>query len=115
MYVWHNYFAIKACGPKIVAHPTDTSAGAPFGAVFTCSAIGYGNLSIEWKRNDSLDVPIKSFRRQVSSSIKTITSTLIIPNVTANDSGRYHCVGWIGMQASKSKTALLYYSGELRT
>lgn len=108
------YFSNKACGPKIVAHPTDTSAGAPFSAVFTCSAIGYGNLSIEWKRSDSLGIPIKSFYRQVSSSTKIITSTLIIPNVTDVDSGSYYCVGWIDMQASKSKSALLYYSGELQ-
>ena len=109
------YFANKACGPKIVTHPADTSAGAPFSAVFTCSAIGYGNLSIKWKRNDSLGVPIKSFHTQVSSSANIITSTLIIPNVTDDDSDSYYCVGWIDMQASKSKSALLHYSGELQS
>ena len=103
------YFANKACGPKIVTHPTDTSTGTPFSAVFTCSAIGYGNLLIEWKRSGSLGVPTKSFHRQISSSKKVITSTLIIPNVTDDDNGSYYCVGWIDMQASKSKSALLYY------
>ena len=107
-----NCFVNIACGPKIVTHPTDTSTGAPFGALFSCSAIGYGNLSIEWKRSDNLDVPMKSFHSQMLSSKTIITSTLFIPNVTEDDSGGYYCIGWIGMQASKSKTALLYYSGE---
>ena len=71
-------------------------------------------MSIEWKKSGSVNVQTKSDYSEVSSSKGNITSTLIIPNVTANDSGEYYCIGWIGMQASKSKTALLYYSGKLQ-
>ena len=110
---YYMYFTNKAHGPKIINHPADTSAGAPFSALFTCSASGYGELSFEWKRSDGLHVLVKSYHTQISSQQIT-TSTLVIPNVTDDDSGGYYCIGWIGMQASKSKTALLYYSGELQ-
>ena len=46
------------------------------------------------------------------SSQEISTSILTIPNVTDDDSGDYYCIGWIGMQASKSKAAMLHYSGK---
>ena len=107
-----NYLNNTVHGPKIITHPTDTSAGAPFSALFTCSASGFGELSIEWKRVNSSDVPVKSYHTQLYTEQFT-TSTFIIPNVTDDDSGEYYCIGWIGLEASRSKTAMLYYSGKL--
>ena len=114
-YALYTYsFITKAHGPKIITHPTDTSGGAPFSALFTCSATGYGKVSIEWKRKGSLDVPVKSYHTEESLHEFT-TSIFIIPNVSDDDSGRYYCISWIGMEAFKSKSALLYYSGKLRS
>lgn len=108
-----QFYFNKAHDPKVIVHPSDTSAGAPFSAVFTCSATGYGKLLIEWKRSDNFNLPVKSYSTQITTQ-QFITSTFVIPNVTYDDSGEYYCIGWIGMQASKSKTALLHYSGQLQ-
>lgn len=104
----HTTFVNKAHGPTIITHPVDTTAGAPFSGVFTCSASGYGKLSIEWRRTNGLNVPVKSYHTEETSQHIT-TSTFIIPNVNYDDTGGYYCIGLIGMQASLSKTALLYF------
>ena len=39
------------------------------------------------------------------------TSTLIIPNVTEEDVGKYYCQVWANNIGVRSKTADLYYSG----
>ena len=103
---------LKAHGPEIITHPTNESAAAPFSGVFKCSARGYGNLSIEWKRSDNLGVPVNSSHMEVFSAQQITTSTFIIPNVTKDDTGGYYCIAWIGMQASRSEKALLHYSGK---
>lgn len=40
-----------------------------------------------------------------------ITSTLIIPNVTEEDIGKYYCYVWVNNIRVKSENANLYYSG----
>jgi len=98
--------------PHIITHPTDTSAAAPFSAVFTCSAGGYGHLSIIWyKTRDQYEkVSNKSIISQVDH-INTVTSTLVISNVTDNDVGKYYCVVWAdNARATRSTTATLHKS-----
>lgn len=119
MYTWHIQINFFSCvsnytvhGPKVITHPTDTIASAPFSALFTCSVSGFGELSVEWKKVNSLDVPVKSYHTQLSTEEFT-TSTFIIPNVTKDDMGEYYCIGWIGLQASRSKSAMLHYAGKL--
>ena len=80
--------------------------------MFTCSVSGFGELSIEWKKVNSSDIPVKSYHTPLSTEEFT-TSTLTIPNVTDDDSGEYYCIGWIGLQASRSKSAMLHYAGKL--
>jgi len=105
----HNMFLLSnhcvVTGPVIITHPTDTSAAAPFSAVFTCSAQAYGIISIEWKGKDNLPSPV-----QVSSPELT-TSTLTIPNVTINDAGTYYCVVWANRQGAISDEAKLIFAG----
>ena len=101
--------------PHIITHPIDTFAAAPFSGVFTCSASGYGTLSVVWFRKDlamleSKPLPSKAIN-SLDSSFKVTTNTLIIPNVTDNDVGSYYCVVWGENKASRSNTAKLLLSG----
>jgi len=95
----------------MITHPTDTSAAAPFSGVFTCSAGGYGHLNISWYREHfpSEILPQKCTTSQLSSEEIT-TSTLIVPNVTDEDNGKYYCVVWANKLATRSKSATLYVS-----
>ena len=95
--------------PNILTHPTDTSAAAPFSGVFTCSVTGCGHLEITWHRREG-SLPNKSESTEVSSPTVT-TSTLVIPNVTNDDVGRYYCLIWAESTASLSNDAILYFSG----
>ena len=95
--------------PQIIIHPNDTSAAAPFSAVFTCSAKGYGYLNITWFKNNKVYNSLKSIIHQ-TSSMNITTSTLVIYNVTEDDVGVYHCLVWASSKASQSRTADLLFS-----
>ena len=96
--------------PKIVTQPADTSAAAPFSGVFTCSVSGYGYPNITWyRRSGILPTKHKVFEK-ISHGV--ITSTLVIPNVSETDVGKYYCQVWANKVGVKSKTADLYYSGK---
>ena len=77
--------------PKVAIHPTDTSAAAPFSAVFSCSVQAYGYLTVTWFKNNGNSVPEKAHSR-LTPSINITTSVLTIPNVTNEDVGTYYCV-----------------------
>ena len=98
--------------PDIITHPTDTSAAAPFSAVFTCSAKGYGFLNITWFKNNKVynSITNKATMHQ-TSSINITTSTLVIYNVTEDDMGVYYCLVWANSKASQSRIANLLFSG----
>jgi len=93
--------------PQITTHPTDTSAATPFSGVFTCSASGYGYLNIVWYRTPGV-LPDKSSISEVHSP-KITTSTLVIPNVTNDDVGDYHCIVRTRNFGVWSEIARLYY------
>ena len=93
----------------IVTQPTDTSAAAPFSGVFTCSVIGYGYQNITWYKKSGTLPPNYQTNKMTSSGV--ITSTLIIPNVTKEDVGKYYCQVWANNIKVRSKKANLYYSG----
>ena len=94
--------------PRIITHPTDTSAAAPFSVVFNCSAQGYETITIEWKRKNS-SLPIKANIKQTSYDIST--SSLTITNITEYDAGTYYCIAWAGRKGSLSREATLFYAG----
>ena len=98
--------------PHITTHPTDTSAAAPFSALFSCSVEVYGNLTITWYRNNRSPVPKKAHLTLVPLVILT-TSILTIPNVTIHDVGTYHCVVWANMLAAQSRAAKLFLGGKM--
>ena len=104
-----NTLSISGLFPHIIAHPTDTSAAAPFSGVFTCSVTGCGHLNITWYRRGG-SLPTKSESTEVSSPTVT-TSTLVIPNVTSDDVGRYYCLVWANSTASRSNDVILNFSG----
>ena len=101
--------------PHIITHPIDTFAAAPFSGVFTCSASGYGNLSVVWFRKDLAMLKAKVLPSKaiisLESSWKVTISTLVIPNVTTDDVGSYYCIVWGENKASKSNVAKLLLSG----
>ena len=47
----YTYYVAPAL--RIVTHPTDTSAAAPFSALFKCSIKAYGYLTVTWYRNNT--------------------------------------------------------------
>ena len=103
-----NYFDLVA-DPKIVIQPKVAYAAAPFGGIFTCSAMGYGNLSISWSRIGDM-LPDKSNIAIDSSEI--LHSTLEIPNATTEDAGIYLCiVQYENGKTPESATATLHISG----
>ena len=93
----------------IITQPIDTSAAAPFSGVFTCSVEGYGYQNITWyKRSGTLPYKHKS-NTMISQGVAT--GTLIIPNVTEEDVGKYYCQVWANDIGVKSNPATLYLSG----
>ena len=101
--------------PHIITHPTDQFAAAPFSGVFTCSASGYSIMLVNWIRKDltvweTKPLPAKAII-SLDSSSEVTTSTLMIPNVTISDVGRYYCVVWAENKATRSNIAKLLLSG----
>ena len=107
--IFNINFAYVVARSTVVTQPTDTSAAAPFSGVFTCSVIGYGYQNITWYKQSGT-LPHKYMTNEMASSGVT-TSTLIIPNVTEEDVGKYYCQMWANNIGVRSKKANLYYSG----
>ena len=108
-------FILHVVSPsKIVTQPTNTSAAAPFGGVFTCSVEGYGYQHIIWHKQSGV-LPHKHKTSKIASGT-IVTSTLIIPNITQEDAGKYYCQVWafnnVGVRSEKAD---LYYSGSCYT
>jgi len=87
----------------------NTSAAAPFKAIFKCAAQGYGTVTIEWKRTDSAIPNKANITQQILLNISM--SHLVIPNVMQGDTGKYYCVAWANRKGSISKEAMLLYAG----
>ena len=98
------------CAPHIIAHPTNTSAAAPFGAEFNCSIQVYGYLTVTWYKSNGKHVPSKAYATVIQSMNGT-TSTLTIPNVTSEDVGTYYCEAWANRRAAQSLKADLFLAG----
>ena len=98
-----------ASASTIVTQPANTSASAPFSAVFTCSVSGYGYQNITWYKQSGM-LPYKHETTELIND-GVITSTLIIPNVTENDVGKYYCQVLANNIPVYSEKAHLYYSG----
>ena len=106
---WYVHVHVVAPS-KIVTQPINTSASAPFGGVFTCSIEGYGYQHITWHKQSDM-LPHKHKTSEITSGA-IVTSTLLIPNVTQEDTGKYYCQVWafnnVGVRSEKVD---LYYSG----
>jgi len=103
------FLIYSALTHHIITHPTDISAAAPFSGVFTCSAKGYGDVTITWHRNNG-DLPSKAYLNETITTDIT-TSTLTIPNVSSKDVGKYSCWVSANMIASQSNIATLSLGG----
>ena len=100
--------------PKVAIHPTDTSAAAPFSAVFSCSVQAYGYLTVTWHKNNGNPVPEKAHSR-LTPSMNVTTSVLTIPNVTIEDVGTYYCVIRANRKTAQSLSGSLIFSGSIVT
>ena len=109
MYICTYIISYIVSQSNIITQPTDTSAAAPFSGVFTCSVIGYGYQNITWYKKSGT-LPHKHKTNEITSGEVT-TSTLIIPNVTEEDVGKYYCQVWANNRGLRSEKADLYYSG----
>ena len=98
--------------PRVVTHPTDTSAAAPFSTLFSCSIQAYGYLTITWYRNNENPVPNKAYSMVIPSMNET-TSILTIPNVASEDVGTYYCEAWANRMAALSLNANLFLAGKV--
>ena len=99
-----------AAASLFITQPTITSAAAPFSGVFTCSVSGYGYQNITWHKQSGM-LPYKHITNHMSSSEGVTSSTLIIPNVTEEDLGKYYCQVWANNIGVNSEVSSLYYSG----
>ena len=108
------YYVAIVAAPQVVTHPTDTSAVAPFSAVFNCSVQTYGYLTITWYRNNREPVPKKANHTLITSANLTL-SILAIPNVTIEDIGTYYCLVWANLKAARSLAANLILAGMYNT
>ena len=99
-------------GPRVITQPTDTSAAAPFSALFSCSIQAYGYLTITWYRNNRNPVPSKAYSMVIPSKNET-TSILTIPNVTSEDVGTYYCEALANRTAVLSLNAHLFLAGKV--
>ena len=95
--------------PRVVTHPIDASAAAPFGALFNCSVQAYGYLTITWYRINALPKNAST----LIPSINVTTSILFIPNVTIEDAGIYYCEAWAGRMVVRSQPAKLTVEGKI--
>ena len=95
---------------RVVTHPTDTSAAAPFSALFSCTVEAYGYLTVTWYRNNRELVPDKAYSMLMPSVVVT-TSILTIPNVNSEDSGTYYCVVQANRKTAQSLAANLILAG----
>ena len=96
---------------RVIAHPTNTSAAAPFSAIFKCSIQAYGYLTVTWYRNNRYPVPEKAYSTLIPS-VNVTTSILTIPNVTSEDVGIHYCVARVGRRTEESLGANLFFAGK---
>ena len=99
---------------RIVTQPTDTSAAAPFSALFKIYIQVYGYLTINWYKNNKTPLPEKAYLTLIPSVNET-TSILTIPTVTSKDVGTYYCVVWANDMALRSHSANLFLAGKVCT
>ena len=85
-------------------------AAAPFSGEFTCSATGCGYVKIIWYRQ-TYPIPDKAYSKSVVSLNQT-TNTLIIPDVTIEDTGGYYCLVWVNLTPARSRVANLFLAGK---
>ena len=96
-----------ASAPQIIKQPADATAADPFGAHFSCTANGYGNIEITWKAQEvKHGVPTKAIITE-ERSLESVTSMLFIPDVVLEDEGGYYCSARIGLTTVSSKIAYL--------
>ena len=99
---------------RIVSQPTNTSAAAPFSALFKISTQVYGYLTINWYKNDKIPVPEKAYVTLIPSVNET-TIILTIPTVTSEDVGTYYCVVRANNKIVRSHRANLFLAGKVYT
>ena len=108
-YMVHSIFA--ADPPDITEPPMDTVESRGNNATFTCSAVGNGTLNITWRLPSGGIV----YTDQYMENEWSITSSLSVTDITADDGGNYTCIvgNEVGeIEATAVLSVRLYISGE---
>jgi len=104
----HCFYVVSL--PIFLSHPNHTRADVFNDVRFTCSAVGYGIVTLMWKRMGILRVPITAV--QVNSTLHDVVdSTLHIKRVNGYYAGEYYCIAENSAGQVKSKIASLLVQG----
>ncbi|KAL5510747.1 hypothetical protein EMCRGX_G006348 [Ephydatia muelleri] len=79
---------LLASTPIVTAPPTNTSAPVGSNAIFSCTAVGLGTLTITWNTTSLLSLPPPTL---VLSSPYTAVSTLSLGPLSVAHRGQYWC------------------------
>jgi len=78
---------------------------------FTCSAVGYGIVTLMWKRMGALRVPITAVQEVNSTLHDVVISTLHIKRVNGYYAGEYYCIAENSAGQVNSNNASLFVQG----
>ena len=105
----HRTFTVDP--PDITEPPIDTVESRGNNATFTCSVVGNGTLDITWRLPSGGIV----YTDQYMENEWSITSSLSVTDITADDGGNYTCIvgNEVGeIEATAVLSVSLYISGE---
>ena len=89
MHYHHGFVFLPVVRPHFIINPIATQEVVTNGTLtLTCSAEGFPKPSIVWFINNTM---ISNGMTNIGSTMNVNSSTLIISNVTFNDSGMYYC------------------------
>ena len=77
--------------PVIVEQPRNTRVSASDDAVISCTVMGYGDVTITWKKLNST-LPLSAVVNNETKSVNEIQSILKIPKVLGYYKGYYYAI-----------------------